>query len=180
MWKPWNSYFYLTGVKEDNDCVIKEHHLICNHSSGFIDFFILASNKNDFRVILMKSFLINRDHPPLNKNRYSLPLEVNSIVGPPASAGRVLWNRLRPSVRPSFRLSLSFLRIVSLVFSETYHGVRGPYLIMCDRTRFFGKNPHWAKMTKNGQKWPKNMVFGLFKKITSLVLSEICVKWKFL
>ena len=33
---------------------------------------------------------------------------------------------------------------------------------------------------KNGQKWPKNMVFRLFKKITSLVLSGICVKWKFL
>ena len=51
---------------------------------------------------------------------------------------------------------------------------------MCDRARFFGKNPHWAKMTKNGQKWPKNMVFGLFKKIMSLVLSGICVKRKFL
>ena len=35
-------------------------------------------------------------------------------------------------------------------------------------------------MTKNGQKWPKNMAFGLFKKITSLVLSGICVKSKFL
>ena len=35
-------------------------------------------------------------------------------------------------------------------------------------------------MTKNGQKWPKHMVFGLFKKILSLVLSGICVKWKFL
>ena len=31
-------------------------------------------------------------------------------------------------------------------------------------------------MTKNGQKWPKNMVFELFKKITSLFLSGICVK----
>ena len=30
-------------------------------------------------------------------------------------------------------------------------------------------------MTKNGQKWPKNMVFGLFKKIRSLVLSEMSV-----
>ena len=37
-----------------------------------------------------------------------------------------------------------------------------------------------AKMTKNAQKWPKNMVFGLFKKIASLVLSGICLKWKFL
>ena len=51
---------------------------------------------------------------------------------------------------------------------------------MRDRTGFFGKSPNQAKMTKNGQKWPKNMVFGLFKKITSLVLSRICVKWKFL
>ena len=51
---------------------------------------------------------------------------------------------------------------------------------MCDRAGFFGKNPHRAKMTKNGQKWPKNMVFGLFKKIMSLVLSGICVKRKFL
>ena len=31
-------------------------------------------------------------------------------------------------------------------------------------------------MNKNAQKWPKNRVFRLFKKIMSLVLSEICVK----
>ena len=35
-------------------------------------------------------------------------------------------------------------------------------------------------MINNSQKWPQNSVFGLFKKITSLVLSGICVKWKFL
>ena len=35
-------------------------------------------------------------------------------------------------------------------------------------------------MTKNVQKWPQNRVFGLFKKIMSLVLSGICVKRKFL
>ena len=51
---------------------------------------------------------------------------------------------------------------------------------MCDRAGFFGKNPHRAKMTENCQKWTKNMVFGLFRKITSLVLSGICVKRKFL
>ena len=44
---------------------------------------------------------------------------------------------------------------------------------------FFGKNPHQTKMTKNGQKWPKHKDFGLFKKITSFVLSRICVKGKF-
>ena len=51
---------------------------------------------------------------------------------------------------------------------------------MCDRARFFGKNPHWAKMTKNGRKWPINRVLGLLKKITPLVLSVIRVKRKFL
>ena len=42
-------------------------------------------------------------------------------------------------------------------------------------------------MTKNGQKWLKNMVFGLFILLKSpktmffmsLVLSGNCVKWKF-
>ena len=33
---------------------------------------------------------------------------------------------------------------------------------------------------QNWQKWPKNKVLGLFKKITSLVLSGICQKRKFL
>ena len=32
---------------------------------------------------------------------------------------------------------------------------------------------------KNDQKWPKNMVSGLFKNIMSLVLPGICVKSKF-
>ena len=47
---------------------------------------------------------------------------------------------------------------------------------MRDRTGMFGKNPHLVRITKNGQKWPKNMASGLFKKITSLVLSGIFVK----
>ena len=51
---------------------------------------------------------------------------------------------------------------------------------MCDKAGFLGKNPHQAKMTKNGQRWPKNRVFGLLKKIMSLVSSGICLKRKFL
>ena len=68
----------LTGkrVKGDNDSAIKEHHLFCNHLSGFDNFSILASNNTDFKVTLMDSLLIYRDHPPLNKNRHSLPLEL--------------------------------------------------------------------------------------------------------
>ena len=63
-------------VKGDNDSAIKEHHLFCNHSSGFDGFSILTSNNNDFKVTLMESLLINRDYPLLNKNRHSLSLEL--------------------------------------------------------------------------------------------------------
>ena len=68
----------LTGkrVKGDDDSAIKEHLLFCNHTPEFEDFSILASNNNDFKVTLMESLLINRDHPTLNKNKQSLPLEL--------------------------------------------------------------------------------------------------------
>ena len=46
------------------------------HTPDLEDFSILASNNNDFKVMLMESLLINRDHPPLNKNKKSLPLEL--------------------------------------------------------------------------------------------------------
>ena len=63
-------------MKVDNDSAINEHHLFCNHSSGFDDFSILASNNSDFKVTLMESRLIKRDHTPSNKNKHSLPLEL--------------------------------------------------------------------------------------------------------
>ena len=68
----------LTGkrVKGDDDSTIKEHLLFYNHTPGFEDFSILATNNNDFKVTLMERFLINRDHPPLNKDKQSSPLEL--------------------------------------------------------------------------------------------------------
>ena len=68
----------LTGkkVKGDNDSTTKQHNLFFNHSSGFDHFPTLASNNSDFKVTLMESLLINRDNPPLSKNRYSLLLEL--------------------------------------------------------------------------------------------------------
>ena len=68
----------LTGkrVKGDDDSAIKEHLLFCNHKPDFEDFSILATNNNDFKVKLMESLLINRDHPPLSKNKQSLTLEL--------------------------------------------------------------------------------------------------------
>ena len=66
----------LTGKRvkgDDDDSVIKEHFLFCNHRPDFEDFSILATNNNDFKVTLMESLLINRDHSPLNSNKQSLP-----------------------------------------------------------------------------------------------------------
>ena len=68
----------LTGkrVKGDDDFAIKGNLLFCNHTPDFEDFSILETNNNDFKVTLMESLLICRDHPPLNKNKQSLPLEL--------------------------------------------------------------------------------------------------------
>ena len=68
----------VTGkrVKGDEDSAIKEHLLFYNHTLDFEDFSILATNNNDFKATLMESLLINTDHPPLNKNKHYLPLEL--------------------------------------------------------------------------------------------------------
>ena len=62
--------------KADDDSTIKEHLLPCNHTPDFEDFSILATNSNEFKVMLMDSLLINRDHPASNKNKQSLPLHL--------------------------------------------------------------------------------------------------------
>ena len=55
---------------------IKWITILNNPSPDFDDFPILASNNNDFMVSLMENLLIKRNHPPLNKNWQSLPLEL--------------------------------------------------------------------------------------------------------
>ena len=50
---------------------------------------------------------------------------------------------------------------------------------MCDRAGFLGKNPHWAKMTRKVKNAPKTGFLDFLRK-SSLVLSGICVKRKFL
>ena len=48
-------------------------------------------------------------------------------------------------------------------------------MVVCD-SQIFWKKSQWGK---NDRKWPQNRAFGLFKKITSLGFSAICVKRKF-
>ena len=99
------------------------------------------------------------------------------LVGPPGHCGQ---KGPVGSILQSIHVAVIFLGIGSLVFSETQLGVRGPYLVICDTDEFLRKKPHRVKITKNDQKWPKNRIFGLFKKIKSLLLSGIGVKQKVL
>ena len=67
----------LTGkrVKGDDDSAIVEHLLFWYHSPDFENGTVLLTNNNDFKVTLMENLLINRDHPPLKKNKQSLRLD---------------------------------------------------------------------------------------------------------
>ena len=63
----------FTGKRDGGDDDFATNHLLfCNHAPDFEDFSILATNNNGFRVTLMESLLINRDHRPLNKSKKSL------------------------------------------------------------------------------------------------------------
>ena len=82
-----------------------------------------------------------------------------------------------PSIHPSFHPFHQFSWNWLISFFETLYGVRDPYGDVHERAQFFfRKNPLPTKMTKNGQKWSKNKVFRLFRKIYLLVLSGNSVK----
>ena len=80
-------------------------------------------------------------------------VELPTFIGPPTNAGRVL----RTIVCPSFPQSNSFLRIGSLVSSETQCGVRCGF--MHDRARFYGKKIFAKKIRKVIQERAWNRVF---------------------
>ena len=73
----------LTGkrVNSDDNSVIEEHLLFLNDTPDFEYSSIFVINYNNFKVTLMESFLINRDHLPSNKNRQSLPSELFDSQG---------------------------------------------------------------------------------------------------
>ena len=83
-----------------------------------------------------------------------------------------------PSILPS---ACNFSRNLLIIFFWNLACCQGfIYSYMWQSRSFWKKNPHRAKMARIDRKWPRNRVFRLFKKIMSLVLSGICVKWKFL
>ena len=77
------------------------------------------------------------------------------------SEGSYELGSVLPSFRPSVLPSRSFLGIISLVFSETQHGVRGPCLVVCDTARVFLKK---SFCLKNGENGPKTAFFEFIGK----------------
>ena len=53
----------------DDDYAIKKHLLFCKYTPDFEYFSTLAINNNDFKVTLMESLLINRNHSLVNKKK---------------------------------------------------------------------------------------------------------------
>ena len=65
----------LTG-KRGEMMIIKPLKNIFYSAAMHLILKILSTNNNDFKVTLMKSLLINRDYPTLNKNNQFLSLEL--------------------------------------------------------------------------------------------------------
>ena len=81
-----------------------------------------------------------------------------SLLDPrPRPEGSYIIGSVRPSFRQSIHLSVSFLVIDALVFSETLHGVRGRYIVVCDRAGFFGKNPYLKGINFSGNLFSRNI-----------------------
>ena len=73
----------------------------------------------------------------------------------PRPEGSYKIGSVRPSVRKFSRdLLISFFLKLSMVL--------GPHIYLCVTTGSFGKNPHQAKMTKNGQKMAQEHGFWTF------------------
>ena len=63
-------------LKNDKKSTISDKLLQCNYAINFDDFNILASDCNNFELLLRESFLIKRDKPVLSRTIKSFPLEV--------------------------------------------------------------------------------------------------------
>jgi len=65
-------------VKKPKESAVNEHLLYFGHDANFESFEILAKESNAFKLAIKESLLISRDKPPLNKNIYSIPLQLFS------------------------------------------------------------------------------------------------------
>ena len=63
-------------VKNVKQSAVFDHLLQCDYSINFDDFEILASENNNFRLLIKESLLIMRDKPVLNRTTTSFSLKL--------------------------------------------------------------------------------------------------------
>ena len=63
-------------VKNMNESAVSDYHLQCNCVISFDNFDVLASETNNFRLLIKKSLLIKLDKPVLNCTIKSFPLKL--------------------------------------------------------------------------------------------------------
>ena len=63
-------------VKNVKQSAVSDHLLQCDCSINFDDFDILASETNNFRLLITQSLLIMRDKPVLNRTTTPFPLKL--------------------------------------------------------------------------------------------------------
>ena len=63
-------------VKNMKESAVSDYRLQCDCVISFDDFDILASDTNNFRLLIKESLLIKRDKPILNRTIKSFPLKL--------------------------------------------------------------------------------------------------------
>ena len=63
-------------VKNMKESAVSDHRLQCDCAIRFDDFDVLASDTNNFRLLIKESLLIKRDKPILNRTIKSFPLKL--------------------------------------------------------------------------------------------------------
>ena len=65
-------------IKKPKESAVNENLLYFGDDANFESFEILAKESNAIKLAIKESLLISRDKPPLNKNIYSIPLQIFS------------------------------------------------------------------------------------------------------
>ena len=143
--------------------------------------FGLSKNENiDIRVKTLVLLYQHKFHMKLTNLRFTkvlldlqLWLEGSYELG--CVHPSIFLSFYRLSFCPSVILSESFLRIGSLVFSETQHVVRGACGVVHGRAGFFLKIFFTPKMGKMGKKWTKYRVFWIYWKICNYCFFKVYI-----
>ena len=71
-----NIWEFLTWQRNEKESAVSDNCLQCDCIISFDNFDVLASDTNNFRLLIKESLLIKRDKPILNRTIKSFPLKL--------------------------------------------------------------------------------------------------------